>query len=160
MQALGAELAKIVPALRQRLGELPAPQSSDPDTERYLLYNSVVGLLGQISEEKALVLVLDDLQWADKPSLQLLRHVVANTTSLHLLIVGTYRHSELSSHHPLTEALAALRRESGVSRIALSGLDDAGVVALMEAPRVTTSTTRGWDWPTRCIARPTATPSS
>jgi len=133
VQSLGAELAKIVPALRQRLGELPAPQSSDPDTERYLLYNSVVGLLGQIAEEKAVVLVLDDLQWADKPSLQLLRHVVANTTPLHLLIVGTYRHSELSSHHPLTEALAALRRESGVSRIALSGLDDAGVLALMEA---------------------------
>ncbi len=133
VEAFGAELARIVPALRQRLGELPAPQSADPDTERYLLFNSVVGLLGQVSEKRALVLVLDDLQWADKPSLQLLRHVVANTTPLHLLIVGTYRHSELSSHHPLTEALAALRRESGVSRIALSGLDDAGVVALMEA---------------------------
>ena len=133
VQSLGAELAKIVPALRQRLGELPAPQSADPDTERYLLYNAVVGLLGQVSEDKPLVLVLDDLQWADKPSLQLLRHVVANTTALRLLIVGTYRHSELSSPHPLTEALAALRRESGVSRIELSGLDDTGVLAFMEA---------------------------
>jgi len=133
VQSRGAELARIVPALRQRLGDLPAPQSADPDTERYLLYNSVVGLLDQVSDDTPLVLVLDDLQWADKPSLQLLRHVVANTTPLHLLIVGTYRHSELSSQHPLTEGLAALRRESGVSRIALSGLDDAGVLALMEA---------------------------
>jgi class 3 adenylate cyclase/tetratricopeptide (TPR) repeat protein len=129
----GAELAKIVPALRQRLGELPAPQSADPDTERYLLYSAVVGVLGQISEDQALVLVLDDLQWADKPSLQLLRHVVANTAPLRLLVVGTYRHSELSSTHPLVDALAALRRENRVSRIALSGLDDAGVLAFMEA---------------------------
>jgi class 3 adenylate cyclase len=133
VQSFGAELAKMVPALRQRLGQLPAPQSADPDTERYLLFNAVVGLLGQVSDDKPLVLVLDDLQWADKPSLQLLRHVVANTTPLRLLVVGTYRHSELSSPHPLTEALAALRRESGVSRIELSGLDDTGVLAYMEA---------------------------
>ncbi len=77
VQSFGGELAKMVPALQQRLGELPAPQSADPDTERYLLFNAVVGLLGQVSEDKPLVLVLDDLQWADKPSLQLLRHVVA-----------------------------------------------------------------------------------
>ncbi len=133
VQSLGGELARIVPALRQRLGELPAPQSADPDTERYLLYNAVVGLLGQVCEHTPLVLVLDDLQWADKPSLQLLRHVVANTTSLRLLVVGTYRSSELSIAHPLTEALAGLRREPGVSRIELSGLDDVGVLAFMEA---------------------------
>ncbi len=131
--SLGSELAKMVPALQQRLGELPAPQSADPDTERYLLFNAVVSLLDHVSKDKPLVLVLDDLQWADKPSLQLLRYVVANTTALRLLIMGTYRHSELSSPHPLTEALASLRRESKVSRIALSGLDDNGVLALMEA---------------------------
>ena len=133
VRSLGAELARIVPTLRQRLGELPAPQSADPDTERYLLFSAVVGLLGQVSAEHPLVLVLDDLQWADKPSLQLLRYVVANTAALRLLVVGTYRQSELSSHHPLTAALAALRRENGVSGIALSGLDDAGVLAFIEA---------------------------
>ena len=77
--------------------------------------------------------MLDDLQWADLPSLHLLRRVVSNTTSLRLLVVGTYRRSELSSRHPLTEALAELRRELGVSRIELAGLDDTGVLAFMEA---------------------------
>jgi hypothetical protein len=133
VRSFGAELAKIVPALRQRLGALPAPQSADPDTERYLLYNAVAGLFGQMSEDTPLVLVLDDLQWADKPSLQLLRHVVANTIPLRLFIVGTYRHSALSNSDPLIEVLAALRREVGVSRIELSGLDDTGVLAYMEA---------------------------
>jgi class 3 adenylate cyclase len=129
----GAELARIVPALRQRLGELPAPQSADPETERYLLYNAVAGLLGQVAERTPLVLVLDDLQWADKPSLQMLRHVVAHTTALRLLVVGTYRPAELSSSHALTEALAALQREPGLSRIELAGLNDSAVLAYMEA---------------------------
>jgi class 3 adenylate cyclase/tetratricopeptide (TPR) repeat protein len=133
VQSLGAELAKIVPTLRQRVAELPAPQSADPDTERYLLYNAVVGLLGEMSEEAPIVLVLDDLQWADQPSLQLLRRVVANTASLPLLIIGTYRRSELSNRHPLTETLAELRRETAVSRIELAGLDGTEVLAFMEA---------------------------
>ncbi|MGO8871887.1 MAG: ATP-binding protein [Acidimicrobiales bacterium] len=133
VQSYGGELAKIVPALRQRLVQLPAPQSADPDTERYLLFGAVVGLLAQMSESKPLVIVLDDLQWADTPSLQLLRHVVANTTRMPMLVVGNFRGSELSGSHPLAETLAAFHRESGVSRMKLTGLDDTGVLAFMEA---------------------------
>ena len=132
--AHGAELGKMVPALRQRLGELPPPQTADADTERYLLYAAVVGLLEAASTEDAVVLVLDDLHWADKPSLQLLRHVVSNISSNRLLILCTYRGAELSSAHPLSEALVALRREpSGVSSIDLKGLDDTGVISFMES---------------------------
>jgi class 3 adenylate cyclase len=128
----GGELARMVPALRQRLGELPPPQTTDTDTERYLLYAAVVGLL--TSAESAIVLVLDDLHWADKPSLQLLRHVVANSSSNRLLVLCNYRDAELSGGHPLTEALAALLREpAGVSTIDLKGLDDTGVVTFVES---------------------------
>ncbi len=130
----GGELARMVPALGQRLGELPPPQSTDPDTERYLLYAAVVGLLEVASQQRPVVLVLDDLHWADKPSLQLLRHVVANSSAARLLILGTYRGGELSTAHPLSEALAALHRvPSGVSTIDLKGLEDTGVIAFMES---------------------------
>ncbi len=130
----GGELDRLVPALRQRLGDLPAPQSTDPDTERYLLYGAVVGLLEAAAEEFPVLLVLDDLHWADKPSLQLLRHLVARTSTLRLLIVGTHRDAELSSAHPLEEALAAFHREpAGISTVAVKGLDDTGVIAYMEA---------------------------
>lgn len=130
----GAELARLVPALRQRLGELPPPQTADADTERYLLYAAVVGFFEAASNERSVILVLDDLHWADKPSLQLLRHVVSNTSSSRLLILCTYRDAELSSAHPLSEALVALRREPfGVSSIDLKGLDDTGVLAFMES---------------------------
>jgi len=79
------------------------------------------------------VLVLDDLQWADKGSLLLLRHLASSDTSLRLLVLGTYRDSELPNAHALVETLAALRRQAGVSRIDLVGLDDTGVMELMEA---------------------------
>jgi class 3 adenylate cyclase/tetratricopeptide (TPR) repeat protein len=130
----GGELARMVPALGQRLGELPPPQTTDPDTERYLLYAAVVGLLEEASRDRPVVLFLDDLHWADKPSLQLLRHVIANSSTTALLILSTYRHGELSAAHPLTEALAALAREpTGVSTIDLLGLEDTGVMAFMES---------------------------
>ncbi|HEY5024157.1 MAG TPA: AAA family ATPase [Acidimicrobiales bacterium] len=130
--ANGGELARLVPTLRQRLGDLPSPQSTDPDTERYLLYASAVGLFGLACVQTPVLLVLDDLHWADKPSLQLLRHIVANTSGARLLIFGTYRDAELSASHPLTEALGGLLREPGVSSLHLKGLDDTGVIAFME----------------------------
>ena len=77
----GGELARMVPAVGQRLGELPPSQTTDADTERYLLYAAVVGLLEEASQERPVLLFLDDLHWADKPSLQLLRHVIANTSA-------------------------------------------------------------------------------
>ncbi len=126
------ELARLIPALQQRLGDLPKPQSTDPDTERYLLYAAAVGLLEQASVQAPVLLVLDDLHWVDKPSLQLLRHVVANTSGARLLIFGTYRDAELSASHPLTEALGGLLREPAVSSLHLKGLDDTGVMAFME----------------------------
>ena len=61
VQAHGAELARLIPALGKRLGDLPPPQSSDADTERYLLFGSVLGLLADASATQPLVLVLDDL---------------------------------------------------------------------------------------------------
>lgn len=129
----GGELSRMVPALEKRLGQLPPQQSTDPDTERYLVYAAVVGLLDSASVASPVVLVLDDLHWADKPSLQLLRHLVANTSSARILVIGTFRDAELSLSHSLTEAIAALHREpAGVSSIELKGLDDSGVVAFVE----------------------------
>ncbi len=129
----GGELAKMVPALRQRLGVLPETRTSDPDTERYLLYGAVVGLLAEASANQPLVLVLDDLQWADKPSLQLLRHVASKVESARLLVLATFRDAELSGSHPLIPVLGALRREPGVRLVDLKGFDDTGVLAFMEA---------------------------
>ena len=107
-------------------------KSSDPDAERWILYGAVIALLERASSDATVVLLLDDLHWADRPTLQLLRHI---TTSLvgNVVVLGTYRDTQLSSSHPLTETLAALTREPSVTRIALSGLGDDEVVAFVEA---------------------------
>ena len=133
VKAHGSELSRLVPALASRMRELPPSKATDSDTERFLLFAAVVGLLGTMSNEQPVVLVLDDLQWADKGSLLLLRHLAATEQSMRVLILGTYRDSELSQTHLLTDTLAALHRHRGVSRIELAGLDDSGVVALLEA---------------------------
>jgi class 3 adenylate cyclase/tetratricopeptide (TPR) repeat protein len=129
----GAQLERITPALRARLVDQPPSASTGPDTERYLLFGAVVSLLDLAASAEPVLIVLDDLQWADTGSLQLLRHLMAADHAMRVLFVATYRDSELSASHPLTGTLAALRREHGVTRIDLKGLDDTGVIAFVEA---------------------------
>jgi class 3 adenylate cyclase len=133
VEAHGSELSRLVPALASRIPGLPPSVATDSDTGRFLLFAAIVALLSTISEHEPVVLVLDDLQWADKGSLLLLRHLTAADQAMRVLVLGTYRDSELSRSHPLTDTLAALRRQSGVSRIELTGLDDNDVVAYVEA---------------------------
>ena len=129
----GSELARLVPALKSRLPGLPPPKAIDPDTERFLLFAAVAGLLASASAYQPVVVVLDDLQWADTGSLLLLRHLTANNQGMRVFVLGTYRDTELSGPHPLIHALAALHRQNGVSRIRLTGLQDTEVLALLEA---------------------------
>jgi DNA-binding SARP family transcriptional activator len=127
-----ADVSAIVPALPRRVAGLPDSKASDAETERHLLFGAVVQLLTAVSESQPIVLVFDDLQWADKASLQLLRHVMVDSRPKRVLVVGIFRGSELTSSHPLLDTLAALYRQQGVSRLELRGLDDEGVVALLE----------------------------
>jgi class 3 adenylate cyclase/tetratricopeptide (TPR) repeat protein len=129
----GGELTRLVPGLARRVESVPEPRGSDPETERYLLFGAVLGMLEDAAADGPVVLILDDLHWADAQSLALLRHVVAGSGGLRLLVLGTFRDSELDRHHPLTDALAALRREEGVERLSLTGLEAGDVVAIMEA---------------------------
>jgi tetratricopeptide (TPR) repeat protein len=128
----GGELTRLVPALSARGSNVPAPRETDAETERYLLWGAVVGLLQEASSAEPLALVLDDLHWADKPTLQLLKHAVAQGQGMRVLMLGTYRESDLARGHPLSDALADLRREQGVERIALKGLGEQDIVEIME----------------------------
>jgi class 3 adenylate cyclase len=127
----GGELARLVPDLRARISGVPSPASTDPEAERYLLYGAVASLLQLTSTFAPLVLVIDDLHWIDGPSLDLLRHVISAVGPSRLLIIGTYRSTDLGSDHPLIDLLAALHRETGVERIDMRGFDDATVVELV-----------------------------
>jgi len=128
----GGELTRLVPELTEGLADLPEPLRSDPETERYRMFDAVAAWLTAAAAEDPVVLVLDDLQWAAKPTLLLLRHIVRTSDVKRLFILGTYRDTELTHDHPLVELLADLRRDGTIERVALMGLDDAGVAALVE----------------------------
>ena len=131
--ALGGELVRIVPDLAARVPGLAEPMNADADTERYRLFDSVADLLAGMSAEQAVVLVLDDLHWADKPSLVLLRHLVRSSTPMRVLVLATYRDTDLDRTHPLSDVLADLRAQPGVDRLDLQGLDADEVTGLMTA---------------------------
>jgi class 3 adenylate cyclase/tetratricopeptide (TPR) repeat protein len=133
IEAHGSELSRLVPSLASRMPDLPPSKATDTDTERFLLFAAAVGLLATVSLHQPVVLVLDDLQWADKGSLLLLHHLMAAEQSMRVLVLGAYRDSELSQAHVLRDTLGLLRRQGDVSRIELTGLDDNGVVSFVEA---------------------------
>jgi len=127
------ELIALVPALARRVPGVSVVRAVDPEAERYRLFAAVVDLVAKMSADRTVVLVLDDLQWADQGSLQLLRHLVTSDRPMRLVVLATFRDSELAASDPLVETLAALRRSAGVERIELPGFDPADVVSFMEA---------------------------
>ncbi len=127
------ELTRLVPGLANRIPNLPKPQSAEAETGRYLMFEAVTGILAAASQRHPVLLILDDVQWAGAPDLLLLKHIVRSATPMNVMIIATYRDAELSRTHPLTTLLADLRRETSVERIALRGLDDEGVLALVTA---------------------------
>ncbi len=129
----GGELSRVARNLRERIPDLPAPQTSDPETERYLLYSAVAGLLEQVGQTVPLCVVLDDLHWADGQSVALLKHLVRTVERGALQLIATYRDSDLGKDHPLTAVLADLRRVEGVQRISLHGLGVDEVAQIMTA---------------------------
>jgi tetratricopeptide (TPR) repeat protein len=126
------ELGRLLPDLEQFVGRLPEPLRSDPETERYRLFDALAAWLADVSAEAPVLLVLDDLHWAAKPTLLLLRHVLRSQELLRLLVLITYRDSDIGRGHPMSDLLADLRRDGGVERLALPGLDTAGVAAFIE----------------------------
>jgi len=132
MGAGAAVIAEVVPAVRERLPDLEAPVDVGPEQARFRLFDSVTTFLKNAAAKQPVVLVLDDLHWADRSSLDLLEFVGSEVGASHLLVVGAYRDVELSRQHPLSESLAALSRERRFQRIVLRGLGKEDTGRLVE----------------------------
>ena len=109
-------------------GAITGPEA---DAQRYRFFDAVAALIGEIGAETPVVLVFDDLHWADRPTLQLLRHLVRAPAPRRVLFLGTYRESEITDRHPLHELIGDLRREGTLRRLELSGLVEAEVGELV-----------------------------
>jgi predicted ATPase len=115
-------LASILPELAVRLGELPAMYSLPPDQMRLRLYEAIGTFLEAISLPRILVLMLDDLHWADAASLELLCFIVRHHQKAKLLILGTYREETLSRNSALERSMTELIRQRVLTKIAIGPL--------------------------------------
>jgi len=129
--SFGAVLAKIVPELPERFPGLPQPAALTSDEERLRLLDAVAQVLWAFARRAPLVLVLDDMHWADGATLALLRYLARFLQRHRVLLVGAYRDAELSTRGALADTLVAVRREVEFERIALSGLPREAVVELL-----------------------------
>lgn len=126
------ELTPIVPNQRPILGDPPAPRSSDPETNRYQLFAAVEALVISLARRSPLVLIIEDLHWADSGTLQMLRYLVSNVEAP-LLIVGTYRHTDTPHSASFSSFSTFMQREPDVTRVDLQGLDFGEVQSFIEA---------------------------
>jgi class 3 adenylate cyclase len=130
----GAEhLVRLTPELTDLLPRGVAPAQADPDTERAMLFDALARLFASVSSEAPLVVVIDDLHWAGKPTLLLLRHLLRAGERSRLLIVGTYRSTDLSRAHPLAGVLTDLHRDQTAERLTLGGLTGDDVATFVRA---------------------------
>jgi len=134
MGAGAADIAEIVSDVRERLPDVQSPPELDPAQSRFRLFDSITTFLRTASQRQPLVLVLDNLHWADRPSLALLEFVVRELSGSRLLLIGTYRDEELSSQHPLSDTLSNLNRSvtGGLQRMPLGGLTQQEVARFIE----------------------------
>jgi class 3 adenylate cyclase/tetratricopeptide (TPR) repeat protein len=129
----GTVLARLVPDIGLRFPDLPEPVRAEPDTERYLMFEAVDALLGGIAKRAPVLLVLDDLHWADRPTLALLSHLARHTDATPLVALGTYRTSEVVGDHPLRGIIADLRHDGVSEEITLGGLSEGEVGELIDS---------------------------
>ena len=127
------EVATLVSELRQRFADLPSSPPLDGDAERMRLFEGVTAFVRNAAADHPLVLLLDDVHWADKPSLLMLQYLARNLRRDRVLIVATYRDVELDRTHPLADAVAALRHERLYERVLLRGLSAEEVKTLIDA---------------------------
>jgi eukaryotic-like serine/threonine-protein kinase len=125
-------VAQLLPELHQRLPGLPEPSVLGPDQARFRLFEALATFVTSQSAQTRLVLIIDDLHWADLPTLLLLEFLARDVHALRVLLVATCRDVDLGWKHPLTHTLSELARQH-VHRFDLHGLGREDTTELVEA---------------------------
>ena len=117
-----ADVAQLLPELRELLPDLPEPPGPDSEGARLRLFDAVAALLKNIARDQPLVLFFDDLQAADEPSLLLLRFLARELARARMFVIVAYRDVDPTLRDPLRTTLSELVREPVTRRISLGGL--------------------------------------
>jgi ABC-type oligopeptide transport system substrate-binding subunit/DNA-binding SARP family transcriptional activator len=119
-----ADILKLTPALRLNYPDIdPEPALDDPQAEQHRLFENLVICFSALSDHAPLLMILEDIHWADSSTLLLLRHLVRHTQRQRVMIAATCREMQLEQARPLYEMLLDLNRERLATRLRLPRLD-------------------------------------
>ena len=125
------EIAKIQPSLRETFPDIPPPLELPPDQQRQYLFRKYREFAERSCRVAPIVMLLDDLHWADDASLGLLEYLAGYLAELPIFVIGTYRDVELEVNRPFARVLESLTRQRLATRIALRRLDEGRVAELL-----------------------------
>jgi tetratricopeptide (TPR) repeat protein len=128
----GSELAQIVPEIATRIHIVEPRDSATPDGRRYRLFEAASQLLSAASRSAPILLVIDDLHWADRGSLLLLRHIIRSTREAAIYFLIAHRNDVPEWSPEFRDLVESLRREHTPTRVALHRLSDDGVRHMIE----------------------------
>ena len=129
-----AALSRLVPALRDALAAVVEAAAIDPEADRARLFDAVSQFLINVAVGRPVLVILDDLHWADQATLALVRHVARTTAGARILVVGTYRDAtaDVGRDHPLSDLVTELHR-AGQPPLRLKGLPEDATRTLFAA---------------------------
>ncbi|MGH7761786.1 MAG: ATPase, T2SS/T4P/T4SS family [Candidatus Dormibacteraceae bacterium] len=123
----GPLLSQLVPSLRQKVRGMAAHGDVSIDKLRERTFRAIYDFLTGVQAKRPLLMVLDDLQWADEATVLLLRDLAERVGSSHMVVIGTYWDSELDTARPFSSVLSRLLRRRRAQRITLGPLSDRDV---------------------------------
>ncbi len=127
------EIARLMPQLRRLFNDIPPYVQAAPEQSRRILFDSVLRVLIRSTANRPVLLVFEDLHWADESTLSLLRHLSRALSSLRAIIIGTYRDYQLNPATALARTLDDLRRLHILEELSLRGLSHDGVAQMLAA---------------------------
>jgi tRNA A-37 threonylcarbamoyl transferase component Bud32/tetratricopeptide (TPR) repeat protein len=126
-----AVLSVVFPALRRRFADLPEAPSIPSEQHRLVLFNAYLDYFRRGTAKSPVVMLLDDLHWADDSTLQLLQYIAPHVAAMRLLVVGTYRDVELDEQRPFARTMETLLRQRLASRLSMKRLSATGVEQML-----------------------------
>jgi anti-anti-sigma factor len=128
---LMGDFTRLVPGLRQAVPSLSEPPPLEPKQEQLRLISSLTRFIKQATRARPWFLILEDLQWADRSSIELLRYLGRHLPEMALFTLGTFRDLELETDHPLRAALRDLSGNPGYRHLPLDRLSLTEVAQLL-----------------------------
>jgi DNA-binding SARP family transcriptional activator/tetratricopeptide (TPR) repeat protein/energy-coupling factor transporter ATP-binding protein EcfA2 len=128
-----ASLSRMIPALRPLAGTYRDCTGTDGELERFRIFEAVAALIGSATARSPVLLILEDLHWADLSTMALLRHVVRTTAGCRLLLLGTFREPDDGAGGPLRDFVDELWHEGLLEQVKLEGLEPAETAELVRS---------------------------